>query len=116
MSIKFAFKNIAEETRIIKRRVYFSAIIILMLITLVLSRLFYLQVIQQDHYVTLSKNNRVKVLPIPPIRGLIYSRDGVLLAENQPSFSLEIVPEQIDDLDGVIKELKRFVAIQDEDQ
>ena len=94
MSIKFSFKNIAEETRIIKHRVYFSAIIILMLVTLILSRLFYLQVIQQDHYVTLSQNNRVKVLPIPPIRGLIYSRDGALLAENQPSFSLEIVPEQ----------------------
>ena len=115
MSIKFAFKNIAEETRIIKRRVYFSAIIVLILVTLVLSRLFYLQVIQQDHYVTLSKNNRVKVLPIPPIRGLIYSRDGVLLAENQSSFSLEIVPEQINDLDKVIKELKHLVSIQDED-
>ena len=115
MSIKFAFKNIAEETRIIKRRVYFSAIIIFILVTLILSRLFYLQVMQQDHFVTLSKNNRVKVLPIPPIRGLIYSRDGTLLADNQPSFSLEIIPEQIDDLDKVINALKHLVSIQDED-
>jgi penicillin-binding protein 2 len=115
MSIKFALKNIAEETRIIKRRVYFSAVIILLFVTLVLSQLFYLQILQQDHYVTLSKNNRVKVLPIPPIRGLIYSHDGVLLAENQPSFSLEIVPEQIENLDNVINELKHLVSIQDED-
>lgn len=115
MPIKFAFKNIAEETRIIKQRVYLSAIIILVLVALVLSRLFYLQVIQRDHYATLSKNNRVKILPIPPIRGLIYSRDGVLLADNQPSFSLEIVPEQIKDIDKVIKKLKELVSIQDED-
>lgn len=115
MPIKFAFKNIAEETRIIKRRVYLSAIIILVLVALVLSRLFYLQVIQRDHYVTLSKNNRVKILPIPPIRGLIYSHDGVLLADNQPSFSLEIVPEQIKDIDKLIERLKDLVSIQDED-
>ena len=56
---------------------------------------------------TLSKSNRVKITPIPPIRGLIYSRDGVILAENKPTFSLRVVPEQIDDLDETIDNFKK---------
>ena len=53
---------------------------------------------QHEHYTTLSKSNRVKITPIAPIRGLIYSRDGVILAENKPTFSLGVIPEQIDDV------------------
>ena len=115
MPVKFAFKDNVEEGRLIRRRIYVAAVAIIILMLLILSRLVYLQVIKQDHFLTLSQNNRVKVLPIPPIRGLIYSRDGVLLAENQPAFSLEIIPEKVKNIDSVIKSLARIVAIQEED-
>jgi len=63
----------------------------------------------------LSKSNRVKITPIPPIRGLIYSRDGVVLAENKPTFSLEVIPEQIDDVDKLIDQLKEIISVEDSD-
>ena len=115
MPIKFAFKDNVEETRLVKRRVLITGIAILFLIIFLLLRLVYLQIIQHDHFITLSQNNRVKVVPIPPIRGLIYSRDGVLLAENQPAFSLEVIPEKVEDLDALLAEISTIVMIEEDD-
>ncbi len=115
MPIDFFFKDIVEESRLVRRRVICSTLLILLLMLLVIARLVHLQVIDHEHFITLSQNNRVKILPIPPIRGLIYSRDGVLLADNQPAFSLEIIPEQADNLDELIRRLSRIVSVQDED-
>lgn len=115
MPVDFVFKDRAEESRLVKRRVFVAGVIVILLMSLVVLRLVYLQVLKHDHFITLSQNNRVKILPIPPIRGLIYSRDGVLLAENQPAFSLEIIPERVENLDVVIKELAGLISIQEED-
>ena len=115
MAVKFAFKNIAGENRLIRQRVYVAATVIILLLVFLIGRLSYLQVIKKDHFSTLSQNNRVKVLPIPPTRGLIYSQDGVLLADNRPAFTLEIVPEQIRDMNKLIEELSAIVSISDED-
>ena len=115
MPLKFSFKDNIEESRLIKRRIFVAAGIVILLMSLLLLRLFTLQMIKHEHFITLSQNNRVKVLPIPPIRGLIYSRDGILLAENQPAFSLEIIPEQVENMDEVIKSLAKIVSIQEED-
>ncbi len=59
-----------------------------MLCLVLFGRLLYLQVIEHDHYRTLSEDNRVKLQPIAPNRGLIYDRNGILLAENLPSYRL----------------------------
>ena len=115
MSDKFAFKDIEEEIRLIKRRLFISGFIITFLLSLIILRVFYLQVVMHEHFITLSEHNRVKILPISPIRGLIFSRDGVLLAENQPSFSLEIIPEKEKDLDAVINRVAKIITIQEED-
>jgi penicillin-binding protein 2 len=85
------------------------------MLLLILTRLIRIQFLQFDHYVTLSRENRVKILPIPPVRGAIYSRDGVLLAENRTSFSLEVIPGLVKDLDAVFKELQPIVAIGQDD-
>ena len=116
MPVKFSFKDIAEESRLIKHRIFFAGLFILILILLIIARAFYLQVIRHEYFITLSEENRVKILPIPPIRGLIFSRDGELLAENQPSFSLEIIPEKENDLETVINQVAKIVSVQDEDK
>jgi penicillin-binding protein 2 len=115
MPVKFWFKDIAEESRLIKQRVFSAGIIILLLLLIIIARAFYLQVIKHEYFITLSEDNRVKILPISPIRGLIFSRDGVLLAENQPSFSLEIIPEKEKNLDDVINRVAKMISVQDED-
>ena len=115
MAKEFTLKDNEQESQLIARRVYFSGVVIALLVLMIISRVFYLTVIQHEHFTTLAKSNRVKITPIPPIRGLIYSRDGVLLAENKPSFSLEVIPEQIDDVDVLIKQLKEIINIEESD-
>jgi penicillin-binding protein 2 len=84
---------------------------------LVLSwRMLQLQVVNHEHFTTLSRENRVKVLPLPPTRGLIYDRNGVLLAQNRPAYSLEITPERVDDLEQTIEELSTIIAISEDDK
>ncbi len=78
---------------------------------LLLGRLFYLQIYHYEHYTTLSQDNRLKLVPIAPIRGLIYSADGVLLAENRPVHDLEIVPERVTDLLLTLHRLRKLFGI-----
>lgn len=115
MPPEFVFKDTDWESRLIRRRLVFTGIVILVLMFILVSRIAYLQIVRHEHFTTLSQDNRVKILPIAPTRGLIYSRDGVLLAENQPSYSLELIPERIDNLDRVIERLSAVVEIDETD-
>jgi len=110
-----ALKNNEHESLLIAKRVYIAGVVIFLLVLLLISRVFYLTVIEHEHFTTLAKSNRVKITPIPPIRGLIYSRDGVVLAENKPTFSLEVIPEKIDDVEQLIAQLKEIISIENDD-
>jgi penicillin-binding protein 2 len=112
---EITLKDSEHETGIIAKRVYFAGFMVLLLVIMIILRVFYLTVLQHDHFTTLSKSNRVKITPIPPIRGLIYSRDGVVLAENKPTYSLEVIPEKIDDVEELIAHLKEIINIEDKD-
>jgi len=87
-----------------------------MLCLVLFGRLLYLQVIEHDHYRTLSEDNRVKLQPIVPNRGLIYDRNGILLAENLPSYRLEITPEQIDSMTATLDGLADIIEIRESDR
>ena len=113
MSPKFTLKDADQETRIVRKRILIASLFVILFCLIIISRVFYLQVVLHDHFTTLSQANRVKILPIAPTRGLIFSHDGVLLADNRPSFSLEIIPEHIDDLDSVIMKLRKSIEIDD---
>lgn len=78
-------------------------------------RYFTLQVVEHSRYTTESERNRVHVQAIAPKRGLIKDRNGVLLAENRPSYTLGLVKERIADLDAVLNELSRLLDISAED-
>ena len=75
-------KDHFHETQIFNQRVLVAALIMLFLLALLLIRLVYLQITNEEHYSTLSDNNRVSIRPIPPTRGLIFDRNGILLAQN----------------------------------
>lgn len=94
-----------------RSRMLFSIAGMLFLLGLVVARLVYLQLVNHDHYTTLSLENRLKILPIPPTRGLIYSRDGVVLAENRASFALEVVPEKAVNLKRALADIQPFVNL-----
>ncbi len=108
-------KNVGRENQIFRNRVIFAIGIITVLFLVIIGRLFLLQVVKHDHFTTLSRENRVKVVPIAPTRGLIYSRDGHVLAENRPSFNLEVVPERVADIDAGLEKLSAIVALSDDE-
>ena len=111
MSTPAPFGNMDRAGRLVHRRILVAAAVIALLFLLLLLRVGYLQVEQHAHYTTLSRHNRVKLAPIPPIRGMIFSRDNVLLADNKPSFTLEIVPEKAPDLELLIEQLGELARI-----
>ena len=110
-----ALKDHIRESLIFNRRLLIAIIITVVLLLVLVARLVYLQIIHQEHYSTLSEENRVNILPIPPARGLIYDRNGIVLAQNLPSFSLRLVPEHIANLEQTLSELRSLIAISDED-
>jgi penicillin-binding protein 2 len=85
------------------------------MIGMVLTNLYYLQISRFEDYQTRANGNRIKILPVAPNRGLIYDRNGILLAENRPVFSLQVIPEEIEDLELTINELSMLLNIDEED-
>lgn len=93
---KFAgLKDQDVEARIFFHRTIWMLVFIVSLITLLITQLVKLQVVEYEKYTTKSKDNYIKEEPAPPSRGLIFDRNGVLLAENNPILSLQIIPEKI---------------------
>jgi len=79
-------------------------------------RLYILQVVEFDYHSTISENNRVHVLPITPTRGLIYDRNGVLLADNRPSFNLTITRERASNVNEELDEVVNLLHLSAEDR
>jgi penicillin-binding protein 2 len=104
-------KDDYSETRLIQRRLIVAGIIVFVAMAIVLTRLYVLQVVDHDHFATLSNSNRVRLKPMPPSRGLIFDRNGVVLADNLPAYRLEIIREQVEDLDATLKDLSQLVEI-----
>jgi len=95
-----------------EQRQFFSRAVIAKFIAV---RLYQLQVVEHSHFKTLSQDNRLKLEPIPPVRGLIYDRKGRLLANNRPAYNLEIIPEQVPNLDQTIDQLSQLITLSERD-
>jgi len=114
MASHSTLKDHFRETRLFTNRAVIALLLAATLMILLLVRLFDLQVLQHDTYSVQSDNNRVHIRAVPPTRGLIYDRNGALLAENLPSYQLEITRERVGDLDATIAELRQLIEISDE--
>jgi len=99
------------EASIFKFRAIVAAIICLLMLAGLLFRLAWLQIVDYAHFSDLSEHNRIRLMELPPTRGLIYDRNGVILAENKPTFHLEIIPEQVDDMEAMLKQLGEIVTL-----
>lgn len=106
--------NRAERNLFI-RRALVAFIGVLALTAILLTNLYYLQIVDFDKYQTRSNGNRIKLLPVSPTRGLIYDRNGTLLAENLTFFGLYIVPEKVENLDRTFEQLASIVGLTSED-
>ncbi|OLQ88546.1 penicillin-binding protein 2 [Vibrio ponticus] len=104
-------RDYQAESRLFASRAIVAFLGIVVMMGLLVANLYNIQVNQYQDYKTRSNDNRIKVVPIAPNRGLIYDRNGVLLAENRPVFSLEITPEKIKDMDDTIARLQEILEI-----
>ncbi len=96
-------------------RVVAAAIGVVLLTGLVVGRLVDLQVLNFEHFSRLSQGNRVRLEPVPPVRGLLFDRSGRIIAENRPVYQLELVPEQVTDLDATLQGLVDLALVREED-
>lgn len=109
-------KNMRLEYQITERRLLLVLLLVCAALLLLGSRMAQLQVMQHEHFTTLSDSNRMRLQPLPPTRGLIYDRNGVLLAGNLPSHRLEIVREQLaDGFEATLEQLRSLVTIEPTD-
>ena len=115
MSKREQLKDDYLENRLIRRRLALAAAFTLVLVSVVIGRLYVLQVVEHEHFSTLSDSNRVRIKALPPTRGLIFDRNGVVMADNLPAYRLEIVREQVPDLEATLTQLKDYVEISDQD-
>ena len=95
-------KDIYREQQTFGLRVIVASVVVLLALGLVAGRLFWLQVLRFDYYADLSQGNRVRIEPSPPDRGMIYDREGRLLAENTPAYQLTITREEVRDLHATL--------------
>ena len=104
-------KNYFAESRLFTVRSIVAGIVAAVLLLAVAGRLYYLQVLKFDYYSNLSQGNSIRTEPIPPSRGLILDRHGVVLADNMPAFNIELVREQVGDGKAVDATLAQLVSI-----
>src|SRR4051812_2385432 len=109
-------KDHEKETRLVNKRLIACALFVFAVSCALVVRLYVLQVVEFDYHSTISENNRVHVLPIPPTRGLIYDRNGVLLADNRPSFNLTITRERASDVNQELDEVINLLHLPAEDR
>lgn len=105
MSSVNQIKNHWQEKQLFGNRLIICIALAIVLTGIVMTRLVVLQFVDASYYSAQSQGNRIRVQPLPPTRGLIFDRNQQVLAENTPSYQLEITPEQVPDLDDTLARL-----------
>jgi len=108
-------KEARHEAATFRRRALAGFIIIVACLVALATRFAFLQVDQHEEFSARSEANRVLTRPLAPARGLVYDRNGILLAENVAAFRLEVSPEHVHDMDAMLARLGDIVSISDDD-
>jgi penicillin-binding protein 2 len=111
MPPNITLKDPLLEARVYSARTATAVLLVVAALGVIVSRYFSLQISQYETYRTQSERNRVQLQPLPPKRGLIYDRNGALLADNRPSFILSVVVERVRDLEATLAELQALLPI-----
>lgn len=109
------FRDYTAESTLFVRRALIAFIIIVILVSILIANLYHLQVVRHEDYQTRSNDNRIKLVPVPPSRGIIYDRNGIPLALNRTFYQLEVIPEKIPNLTELLAQLRDVVDLTDDD-
>ena len=115
MAEKWQVKDHESERRLVNRRLTVAGFFVGLLFLALVMKLISLQVYQYDYFATRSDDNRLHSQYVPPTRGLIYDRNGQLLADNQPIFNLTVVRELVDDIDQALDHVGSLIDLSSND-
>ncbi|MGN0902021.1 MAG: hypothetical protein ACI4M9_01930, partial [Succinivibrio sp.] len=94
-----------REGAVFRSRIFVCIIISVIMVVILFCNLYYLQIISYHDYQTRSNENRIKVVPVVPPRGIIYDRNHVVLAENSPVYHLVLFPNKHINTEQTIRSL-----------
>jgi penicillin-binding protein 2 len=104
-------KDYLRETNLIHSRLIVLVVLLGILAFILVARVWYLQIYDHERFEVLSKDNRVRLVPVAPVRGQIFDRNGKVLAENIPVFTLEILPQDVKDMDKLLDNLTKIIEV-----
>lgn len=104
-------RDLETENRIFRNRVIACLAVCGLMVAVLFSNLYYLQVISYHDYQTRSNENRLKIVPVVPSRGIIYDRNHVVLADNRPVYHLVLYPTKEFNTLEQIKELNTLLTL-----
>lgn len=110
------YSSFELERRIFRNRTFFSIAIVFISLVGLTTRYAHLQINEYEKYTTQSETNRIKLQPLPPSRGYIFDRNGLLLADNRPVFTLMISPADVPNIENTLKRLDPIFELTDEEK
>ena len=112
---KPAIRDHLREAAIVQSRLVMISFLVFLLAIILIARLAHLQINLYEKFSSLANENRVDTRPIAPVRGLIYDRNGELLAVNERAYNLEILPRKVKDMDALIVSIQKWIDLSEED-
>ncbi len=109
-------KNAERELYYFHLRIGLAGAVVLVAFLVLFARLVYLQVIQHQYYQTKADDNRIAIVPVPPNRGLILDRNGVVLARNYSAYTIEVAARRAGDFDRIVNQVSALVEITSKDR
>src|ERR1043165_9801393 len=109
-------RNHERELAQFHLRIGVAGVLVLIGFGLLAARFIFLQVVQHDHYASRAEDNRISIVPIPPNRGLILDRNGIVMARNYSGYTLEIFPRKVRSIERTIDELAELIEITSRDR
>ena len=114
MAAPLILKDHRGESQVYVERAGIGAGILVLLLVVLISRMAYLQIFLHESFVTRSDENRIQIQPRAPVRGLVFDRHGVLIANNSTSHDLNITTERTESIEDLLLSLEPYVAISEE--
>jgi len=115
MKLQNSFRDHSAESALFVRRALVAFSVIILLTGVLLVNLYHLQILRFNDYQTRSNVNRIKLVPIPPTRGIIYDRNGTPLASNRIIYQIEMMPEKVDNVQATLDSLREVIDLTDDD-
>ena len=98
-------QTIVREVRDSSKRIFGLMIAVSAIVFVLLMRLWYLQIVKVEDFRNMSESNRLRLVPVAASRGTILDRNGIVLVDNSPSYSVAVIPQEVADRDALINGL-----------